>query len=92
MSDDKYPPFRVSVPDRTTGEMREVEFNYSRLTVPLAYSWERQAMYFRGVLNQWLSLLRNVTEKDSESTAYQVKRMDRREEAVAQISTGEAKS
>jgi len=41
MSDLKYPPFRVSVPDRDTGEMREVEFNYSRLTMTNAFAWER---------------------------------------------------
>ena len=92
MSDEKYPPFRVSVPDRDTGEFREVEFNYSRLTVPLAYQWERQCQYFISVLFQWRALLTNITAKDAESTAYTIKRESRREESLAQISTGEAKT
>jgi len=89
MSDQKYPPFRVSVPDRDTGEMREVEFNYSRLTLTNAFAWERQADYFLAVLRQWKSLLRNVTDKDSESTAYTLKRSIKRDEATAQIGQGE---
>jgi len=89
MSDQKYPPFRVSVPDRDTGEMREVEFNYSRLTLTNAFAWERQADYFLAVLRQWKSLLRNVSDKDSETNAYAIKREAKREEAIAQKEQGE---
>ena len=89
MSDQKYPPFRVSVPDRDTGEMREVEFSYSRLTLTNAFAWERQADYFLAVLRQWKSLLRNVSDRDSETNAYAIKREAKREESIAQKEQGE---
>ena len=70
----RYPTFRISIPDRDTGELREVEFAYSRLTIQSAFAWERQADYFISVLRQWKSLLREVTEKASEATAYAIKK------------------
>ena len=82
MSERRYPPLTIEVPDRETGEVRRVEVNYSTLSYDLAFSWSRQLRYFDAITHQWLELLKNITDKEAESSAYQFRREERMKEAV----------
>lgn len=82
VSDAKYPPITIEIPDWDTGEVRRVVLSFSTMTMADAFSWERQLRYFDAVIHQWFALFRNVVERDAEATGYAVKKDERMRGAI----------
>lgn len=82
MSHERYPTMKIEIADRTGGEPRVFELNYSKITTQTAFHLARSTEYVLTALFQWRGLLHKLTEKANENDAYAIQREARAAQAI----------
>lgn len=84
MSDAKYPPLAIETVAEG-GEVRRTELRFGDLTYDKAFRYMRELDYWLSCAYQWRALLRNVMERDAESTATWVRQANKRAEVLRTV-------
>ena len=81
----KYPPVAIEITDASNGEVKRIELDYRRLTIPKAYEWLRGMAYFMEAVYAWRMMLERVTREDARSIAEGLPMSLRRDAAVEEM-------